>query len=725
MQRPPVVSFNRRFAGFTLSCLTVTALAGMFACTSSSAPVENAGAHKASAAPSSSAAPVVTAARPVVQGHSINIEAMDRNTKPGADFFMFANGSWYSKATIDSDRESTGAWLVLEKQIEGRTKELLEAAAKDAPKFSQLQKIGDYYASFVDEEGIEKKGLAPMKATFDRIAKIADAGSLSTYLGSQLRADVDPLNNTNFQTDHIFGLFVEQDLDDPSRTAPYILQGGLGMPDRSYYLENTPAMTEMRDKYVKHLTAMFKLAGSKDKDAEDKAKRVMALETKIATAHATRTESEDVHKAKNPWPTAEFEKRAPGIDWAKYMSAAQLSSQKTFYAWHPKAITGISALVKSEPIATWRDYLVSRELAHAAWMLPKAFVEEYANFHKKALKGVPELPPRWRRAMDATNDVLGEDVGRAYVAKWFPAESKKKLEEMVTNIVASFGKRIDSLSWMSPSTKAKAKEKLGTLKVGIGYPDKWRDDSKLNIVRGDVLGNYERAELFDYQQAIAKIGKPVDRGEWAMIPHIVNAVNLPVKNALNFPAGILAPPFFNPDSTPAANYGAIGAIIGHEISHSFDNEGAKFDAHGRVMDWWTPDDLSHFEASGKALIAQYNSYKPFPDLSVNGEQTLSENIADLAGLAAAWDAWQESLHGALPPSQDGLTGEQQFFLAFAQSWQTKMRDQALRNRIATNGHAPAQYRALTVRNLDAWYTAFDVKPEDPLYLAPEKRVRVW
>jgi predicted metalloendopeptidase len=361
----------------------------------------------------------------------------------------------------------------------------------------------------------------------------------------------------------------------------------------------------------------------------------------------------------------------------------------------------------------------------ASPLLPRALADEHFAFYGTALRGTPTAPPRWRRALDETNRELGEAVGQLYVARFFPAESKEAVKAIVANLVSAYGKRIDALPWMAPATKAKAKEKLRTLDVGIGYPDKWRDYGALSITKGDALGNAERAEAFEYERNLARLGKPVERGEWCMVPQVVNAVNLPVRNALNFPAAILVPPFFDPRSTAAANYGSIGAVIGHEISHSFDDQGAKFDAQGRFENWWTPEDLAHFTASGAALAAQFSAYRPFPDVAVNGEQTLGENIADLAGLAAAYDAWQASLGGAPAPVQDSLSGDQQFFLGFAQTWREKLRDEVLRVALATDGHAPPHYRTLTVRNIDAWYGAFGVAPGDALFLAPTARVRVW
>jgi putative endopeptidase len=652
----------------------------------------------------------------------VDLSLIDKSVKPGDDFFLYANGGWLKTAEIPADRASAGVWLDLQEQLEKRTKQIVEDASH-AEAGSELKKVGDYYATFLDEAAVEARGLDPLKPALEAIGKIADAKTLSVYLGTQIRADVDALNNTHFYTSHVLGLWVEQDLNDTSRYAPYLLQGGLGLPDRKYYLDDTTAMASLRGKYVNHLAAILRLA--KVDDPEGKAARVFAFEKEIAKAHVAREDSEDVGKANNVWARKDFATKAPGMDWEGFFGAAGLSQPPSFIVWHPRGVTGIAALVKTTALATWKDYLTVRAIEEASPYLTKALVDERFSFYQRELRGVHSLAPRWRRALDATNDALGEAVGKAYVAQYFPPESKKAVEAIVASLIDAFGKRIDRLDWMAPATKAKAKEKLQTLRVSVGYPEKWRDYSGLSVVPGDALGNAERAELFEYRRNVAKLGAPVDRGEWAMLPHIVNAVNLPLRNALNFPAGILAPPFFDPRASAAVNYGGIGTTIGHEISHSFDDEGAKFDAQGRYVNWWTPQDLARFEASGAALAAQFSTYKPFPDMAVNGKQTLSENIADLAGTAVAYDAWRESLGGREAPVLDGFTGDQQFFLADAQGWRSKVRDEGLRVQLVTDGHAPPHYRALTVRNLDAWYPAFDVKDGDALFLKPADRVRVW
>jgi predicted metalloendopeptidase len=467
---------------------------------------------------------------------------------------------------------------------------------------------------------------------------------------------------------------------------------------------------------------MFGLAGSKD--PAGRAARVFGLEKKMAAVHATRTESEDVHHVVS-WKREELATKAPGLDWPVLLEAAALKDVPELMIWHPKAVTGLSALAASEPIETWKDWLMFHAVERAANYLPKAFVDERFNFRGKALNGIPELRPRWQRGVDFTNGALGEVVGKLYVDRYFPPETKSKVQAMVSDLVKAFDKRIDALTWMSPETKAKAKQKLVTLKVGVGYPDRWADYSALEIVKGDALGNAQRAELFEYHRQLAKIHQPIDRGEWWMTPQTVNAVNLPLQNALNFPAAILQPPYFDVGADAAHNYGSMGAIIGHEISHSFDDQGSQFDAEGRMANWWTKDDFDHFKASGEALAVQFDGYRPFPDLAVNGHQTLSENIADVAGLLAAYDAYRLSLGGKPDVDKDQLTGDQRFFISFGQSWRSKIRDAALRTGIATDGHAPEQYRADTVRNLDAWYPAFSVQAPQKLFLAPKDRVRVW
>lgn len=654
----------------------------------------------------------------------LDLAGMDRKVAPGDDFFAHANGTWLKITEIPADRRSYGTSAMVDDRTALRTAELIRGlAAHPAPAGSEARKIGDYYASYMDEARIEALGLKPLQPALDRIAAIADRSALAKALGDGVRADVDVLNATNFYTDNFFGLWVAQDLDHPERYAPFLLQGGLGMPDRDYYLDPSPRMAGIRTQYQAYIAGLLKLAGIPD--GETKAARIFELERRIAENHRSREASVDVVKGNNHWTRADFDAKAPGLDWGAFFQAAGLGQQDRFVVWQPEAFTGSAALVASQPLDTWKDYLAFHALDQAAPYLPKAFVEARFSFYGKALSGTPQLRERWKRGVDGTSNALGEAVGRLYVQRHFPAQEKARAQAMVKNILAAFGRRIDQLDWMAPETKAKAKAKLATLKVAVGYPDRWRDYSALEVRKGDALGNADRAARFELQRNLRKLGQPVDRDEWVMTPQTVNAVNLPVMNAMNFPAAILQAPDFSAKRSLAMNYGAIGATIGHEISHSFDDQGALFDASGRLQNWWTEADFAHFQASAEKLVKQFDAYRPFPDLAVNGKLTLSENIADVAGLAAAYDAYRMALKGRPAPVIQGLTGDQQFFLAYAQSWREKRREAALRQQVIQDSHAPAEYRANGVRNQDAWYEAFGVKPGQKLYLAPADRVKVW
>jgi endothelin-converting enzyme/putative endopeptidase len=638
---------------------------------------------------------------------------------PGDDFFAWANADWLSTTEIPADRSSWGAMGQLAEDTNQRIARLIEALANEKGLGAEARKVSDFYSAYMNEAAIEQKGVAPLKPILAKIDAIKDKASLVRALGESLRADVDPLNNTNFFTENLFGLWVSPGLDDPSHNAPYILQGGLGMPDRAYYLDESQRMADLRDKYKKHIAAMLRLRGYADADA--RAEKIFALETAIAQTHATREVSADVIKANNAWSMKDFSAKAPGIDWRAFFKAAGLSDQQMFIVWHPTAVKGEASLVGKTDLATWKDYLAFHRINHFAGVLPKAFADQRFDFYGKALTGTPQQSLRWKRALAATNEALDEAVGKIYVATYFPAESKTRVQQMVSNIIAAFDKRIDKLDWMAPATRAQAKEKLKTLYVGVGYPDHWKSYDALAVSPTDAFANAVHAEDFHYAHEIGKLHSKPNKTEWSMPPQLVNAVNLPLQNALNFPAAILQQPFFDPRASDAANYGSIGAIIGHEISHSFDDQGSQFDAQGRLRDWWTKQDAEHFKEASQKLAAQYSAYKPFPDLNVNGQQTLSENLADLAGLAAAYDAFHASA-GDKGATQDE---DRQFFTGYAHSWRTKMREAAERRGILTDGHAPPEYRTATVRNLDAWYKAFNVQPGQALYLAPEQRVRVW
>ena len=664
------------------------------------------------------------AATPASQPIGIDLKGVDHSVRPGDDFFRYTNGNWLKTAKIPADRSSTGTFLKVFEQSEKDTAELIRNAGASNPATgSNARKIADYYAAWMNTAAIEKHGLSAIKPELAQIDAITSRADLARVLGSRLRADVDPINATNYHTQNLFGLFVTQGLEDPSQHVAYLLQGGISLPSRDYYLSDDPHMVEARGKYLGYVGALLQQAGVAD--AQAKAKTIVALETKIAKAQASLIDSEDVHKANNLWRMAEFGSKAPGLDWPTYFKAAGLQGQSQIDAWQPGAITSLSALTASEPLDAWKELLTFHTLNHAAGLLPKAYADLNFDFFVRTLQGTPVERPRWKRAVGATSSELGDAVGQLYVKNYFPASSKAEIEQLVKNLVAAFRDRIDTLSWMTPATRGKAKAKLDTLRVGVGYPETWRDYSSLDIRADDALGNSLRAEKFEYEHQRAKLGQSVDKGEWWMTPQTVNAVNLPLQNALNFPAAILQPPFFDPKADAAANYGSIGAIIGHEISHSFDNLGAEFDAQGKLDNWWTPEDLAHFKAAGQQLVEQFNQYQALPGLHVNGEQTLGENIADVSGLTIAYLAYQKSLNGKPAPVIDGLTGDQRFFIAFGQAWRGKIRDAALRQRLATDVHAPGDFRAETVRNLDQWYPAFKVKPGEKMYLAPNDRVKIW
>jgi putative endopeptidase len=658
------------------------------------------------------------------QEHGVVRENMDPAVKPGDDFFRYSNGGWIQHTEIPADRASVGAFLVLRDKSDKRVKGLVDEAVKaNAAPGTDIRKMADLYNSFMDEAGVEAKGLKPLEAHLREISAIKDKKELAFALGESLRADVDALNNTNFHTPNLFGLWVAPDFNDSDHYAPYLMQGGLQMPDREYYLGQSERMKNLREEYRKHVAAMLKLAGFSDSDA--RAAKILELEHAIAEKHLSLAENEDIHKANNPWKRTEFAAKAPGLDWAEYFRGAGLAKQENFIVWQPGAFAAESALVASEPLETWKDWLAYHLIEAYAPVLPKAVADERFTFFGKALTGASEQRPRWQRAVNLVNLELGDAVGQMYAKEYFPPESKARVDQMVVNIVAAFHKRIDALSWMDPATKAEAHAKLKTLYVGIGYTEYWRNYSRLEIKADDAFGNVWRGNVFTYQGSIARVGKPVNRKEWSMTPQTVNAVNLPLQNALNFPAAILEPPFFDAKAADAFNYGAIGSVIGHEVSHTFDAEGSAFDAKGAVRNWWTPADLAHFEASTQKLVEQYDGYRPFPDLAVNGKQTVDENIADVAGLAASLDAYHASLGGKTPPEQAGFNGDQQFFLAYAQTRAGKSREGALRQQVLTDPHSPSEYRADAVRNIDAWYPAFGVKEGEKLYLKPEERVRIW
>ena len=658
----------------------------------------------------------------IQEGHGIVVANIDRSVKPGDDFYRFANGEWIKRTEIPPDRSGVDVWTKLTDLSNQRTADLIKELASSNPTAgSNSRKVADLFNSYMDEAAIEAKGLTPLKPHLEAIAAIHNKKELARALGATLRADVDALNNTNFHTPNLFGMWVAPGFNDSDHYAAYLMQGGGELPDREYYLSDSESMQKIRKQYQAHVSALLKLIGFTDADA--RASRVLELETAIAKAHRTLSENEDIHKANNTWKRTEFATKAPGMDWAEYFQGAGLSRVESFIVWQPDAFQGESTLVASAPLESWKDWLAFHLVEAHAGVLPKALTEERFAFFGKELSGIQRQRARWQRGVFVVDGYLGDAVGQVYAERYFPPEAKTKAQAMVAGVIAAFRKRIEALTWMNPATKAEAEAKLSTLYVGIGYPETWHDYSNYEVKADDIFGNIWRGDLSAYQREVARLGKPVDRKEWSMTPQTVNAVNLPLQNALSFPAAILQPPFYDPQAPDAVNYGAIGSVIGHEISHTFDTEGSAFDSKGRVRNWWTPEDLKHFQEATARLAAQYDAYKPFPDLSMNGKQTLAENIADVAGIAAAYDGYKAT--GKEAPTVDGFSSDQQFFLAYAQNWGEKPREAALRQQVLTDPHSPGEYRADTVRNIEAWYAAFDPKPGETLYLAPAERVRIW
>jgi putative endopeptidase len=657
--------------------------------------------------------------------HGVNPANMDKTVKPGDNFYRYANGAYLARTEIPADRTRISGFSSLADVVNKRVAALIEDVAKSKPApGTEKRKIADLYSSFMDEKAIDADGAAALKPHLAEIAAIHTQRELASALGHTMRADVDALNDTNYHTDNLFGLWVAPGFNDPDHYTPYLMQGGLELPDRAYYLDDSDRMKNIRSQYVLHIVAMLKLAGFTG-DLNKRADGIVALEHSIAEHHISLAENENIKNANNVWLMSDFAKKAPGLDWAAYFEAAELTKQPSFIVWQPSAFTAEAALVGSTPIDTWKDYLAYHLIETYGAGVSSAVAAERFNFGGKVLSGAQQQRPRDQRAVLFVSAVLGDAVGQIYAQQYFPPAQKARVEEMVKNLLAAFHTRLENLTWMTPGTKAEALRKLATLQVGIGYADHWRSYEALSIKPDDLFGNEWRSSLFEYHYSLSRIGKPTDRKEWTMTPQTVNAVNLPLDNGLNFPAAIFGPPFFDADASDAVNYGAIGTIIGHEISHTFDSEGAAFDSQGKVRNWWTDADRAHFDASIEALAKQYDAYAPFPDLHINGHQTLGENIADLAGITASYDAFRASLHGQSAPVVDGLTGDQQFFVGYAQSEAGKDREAALRQQILTDPHSPGEYRADTVRNLDPWYAAFDVKPGQSLYLTPGQRVHIW
>ncbi|HVU29982.1 MAG TPA: M13-type metalloendopeptidase [Sphingomicrobium sp.] len=659
----------------------------------------------AAAAEAPSEAP--QAPKPQYGSFGFDTAGMDRSVAPGDDFFEYANGTWAKNTPIPPDKARYGMFNVLDDLSKERTRTIIEEQSKDP-----ASKIGNAYLSYMDEAAIEAKGLAPFEPWLSEIRSTSSKKDLA-----KLYSDADHLG-----IDIPYRMFIGQDRKASDRYALNVLQGGLGMPDRDYYLSADAKLVETKAKYLQHLTNVLELAG--EKDAAVRAKAILDFETKIAKAHWERAESRDANKTYNKMTLAEVRKFAPGFDFPQLLKN-DTANVDYVIVFQPSAFKGISALIGSTPLKVLRDQLLVRSIDKYAAYLPKRFDEERFAFYGTVLSGTPQQEPRWKRAVNFTVGALGDDVSKLYVARYFPPETKAAADQLVHNLIAAMGRRIDQLDWMSPETKAKAHAKLAAFTPKIGYPSQWRDMSGLVIERDDLLGNAMRSNRFDFDYEVGKLGGAIRRWEWGMTPMEINAYSNSTMVEIVFPAAILQPPFFDPNADAAVNYGGIGAVIGHEMSHQFDDQGSKYDLHGNLIDWWTPADAQNFKARLDKYEAQINSYEPLPGMHVNGKLTMGENVADLAGLSVAHDAYIASLNGAPPPVIDGIGADQRFYLGWAQVWRCNDREAALRQQLLTNPHSPCRVRTDVVRNMDPWYQAFDVQPGQKLYLAPADRVRIW
>ena len=676
-----------------------TALAG---CTAAPPP-EVAAPVAPAEAPLSAPAP-----KPELGTFGFDTAGMDRSVQPGDNFYMFANGNWAKNTPIPPDKSNYGMFTKLDDLSKERTRTIIEEAAKDPN-----NKIGNAYNAFLDTAAIEAGGLAPIQPWLGEIKGLSNRAGYAALAAKAGRYGIGIP----------FGLFVGQDDKSPDRYVTQMFQGGIGLPDRDYYLLTDERMKGIRAKYVDHLTKVLTLAG--EANAAARAKAILDFETEVAKVHWTQIDSRDATKTYNLMPLAKLQADAKGFDWATFLQGSGLSAATEVNVAQPSAVNGIARLVSRAPLGVLKDQLLIRSIDQYAAVLPKAFDDEAFAFYGTTLSGTPQQEERWKRAVTFTTGSLADDVSQIYVARFFPPETKAAADELVRNVVAAMGRRIEGLPWMAPQTKARAKAKLANFRTKIGYPSQWKDYSALEIRRDDPLGNAMRAAEWAHNDNITRLGEPIRRWEWGMTPMTINAYANFGMQEIVFPAAILQPPFFDPNADPAINYGGIGAVIGHEISHHFDDQGAKYDENGRLNEWWTEADRKAFEAAGKALIAQYDAYEIFPGANVKGAFTLGENIGDLAGLTIAYDAWKHSLNGAEAPVLDGFTGDQRFYLGWAQVWRRNYREANLRQRLITDPHSPSEQRSAVVRNLDPWYPAFNVQAGQKLYLPPDQRVRMW
>lgn len=654
------------------------------------------------------AAPAAASNRPELGTFGFDMAGRNTSVPPGDDFYDYANGTWDKNTQIPADRSTYGMFHRLQDLSREQTRTLLDEQMRKAG-----SKSGDFYASFLDEAAVNAKGVGPVKPWIAAIKAAPTKEALAAEAGRLQRRGVESF----------FGMYVNQDDKDPETYAVVFGQAGLGLPDRDYYLKDDAKLAANRTAYQAYLAKMLTLAG--EPNAQSRAAAVMQLEHALAEAHWTRVDSRDADKVYNKMTLSELATRAPGYDWSGYFKATGIPADAPLIVAQPTAFTGEAKAWAEAPLQVLQDHLLLRTISTYARYLSKDFEDTRFAFYGTELTGAPEQQARWKRGVDLVSNHLGEDLGQAYVARYFPPESKAAVDALVRNIIAAMGERLKKLEWMAPETKQKALAKLAAFTPKIGYPDKWRDYSALEIRRDDLVGNVARANEFEFQRNLNKIGQPIDRGEWFMTPMTINAYANPTMNEIVFPAAILQPPFFDPKADPAVNYGAIGVVIGHEISHHFDDQGRKYDPTGKLADWWTDQDVARFKTFTDSLVAQYDAYEPLPGQHVQGALTLGENIADLAGLTVSYDAYQLSLGGKKAPVIDGTTGQQRFYLGYGQVWRTKYREPILRQILLSDPHSPGMQRTNAVRNIDTWYDAFGARPGQKLYLPKEQRVRIW
>ncbi len=648
-------------------------------------------------------------------GLGIDTTNFDRGVRPQDDFFRFTNGTWLNQTQIPEDRSSYGSFVELADASQEALRMIVEeAAAGQHPAGSVEQKVGDFYAAFMDSATVEQLGVRPLQGEVERIAALRSHDELP-----QLFAHLNRIGVRN-----PFSVYVSPDARNSTRYVAYASQSGLGLPDRDYYLSDDEKLVQARDAYRDYAATLLRLAGVAD--PEGGAERVLSLETALATHQWDRTRNRDREATYNAVEPADVNSVTPGFAWSDYLAALEVSESPILVVRQPDYFSAAGSVLTSTPVEGWRDYLTVRLLDAYADYLSSDFVTASFDFRGRTLQGLTEQRPRWKRGVDATQSALGMQLGRVYVDRHFRPEAKERMNELVDNLVVAFRDGIEELEWMGPETRVEAQDKLSKFTVKIGYPDVWPEHEGLEIRAGDLVGNVQRARAFEYQDMVDKLGGPIDRDEWAMTPQTVNAYYHSTLNEIVFPAAILQPPFFDVAADDAVNYGAIGAVIGHEISHGFDDQGRRSDGDGNLRDWWTADDAAAFDARAGRLVEQYNQFEPIPGMNINGSLTLGENIGDLSGLAVAYSAYRKSLNGEEAPVIGGLTGDQRFFLGWAQVWRILFREEALRQRLLTDPHSPGEYRVNGVlRNLDAFHAAFDVQTGDGMYLPPEERVSIW